>query len=255
MKDDLAPGIPSKRVLVTGAGSGIGSGIARLFGRYGAVVGVQYRRSRRGADAVVADIRAHGGDASAFQCDLRDAVQRRRLLRAFVTSFGGIDVLVCNAGGISDYPHFLRLTESSWNTVFALNAAAPFFLARDAFVHMQKQRWGRIINISTAAITYAGPNSLHYTAAKAAMEVVARGLAREGARDNVLVNTIRPGVIDTPMRSRVAGYSEAHFRRRVKLVPVGRAGRSEDIARMVLFLASDAGSFITGECFTVAGGD
>ena len=96
---------------------------------------------------------------------------------------------------------------------------------------------------------------MHYVAAKAALENLTLGFAKEGAEHNILVNTVRCGVIDTPMRTRIAGYSEEDFQKRINLVPLKRAGKPQDIARMVLFLAAETGNFITGEIFTVAGGD
>lgn len=247
--------IQNKRVLITGSSSGIGACIARLFAKFGARVGVHYAHSEEQALEVLKEIVEHSEEARIFKGDLLEASFRRDLVPSFIRAFGGIDVLINNAGMASDYKHFSELGEEHWDKTFALNVKAPFCLTRDAFAHMKEQRWGRVINISSVAVKYAAPHSLHYTASKAALETLTRGFAREGARHNVLVNSIRCGVIDTPMRTSIANYSEELFRKRVSLVPLGRAGMPLDIARTVLFLASECGDFITGECFVVAGGD
>lgn len=247
--------IRDKRVLVTGSSSGIGAAIAELFAKYGARVGLHYGHSESAALDVLNTIEQHGGQARVFRGDLIKSSDRRKLVPSFIEAFGGIDVLINSAGVAGDYVHFAELEEETWDRVFAVNVKAPFYLCGDALAHMKQQRWGRIINISTVSIKYAGANSLHYTASKAALEAVTLGISRDGAKHNVLVNSIRCGVIDTPMRTKIAGYNEELFRQRVSLVPVGHAGMPIDIARMALFLTSECGDFITGECFTVAGGD
>ena len=247
--------IRDKRVLVTGSSSGIGACIAKHFAGFGATVGLHYAHSKERALNVLKEIEEGSGHAKILQGDFLEPSVRSTLIPSFVEEFGGIDVLINNAGRVYDYKHFSELGEESWDKTFAVNVKTPFCLSRDAFVHMKKQGWGRIINVSSVAVKYVGANSLHYTASKAALETLMLGLSREGAKNNVLVNSIRCGVIDTPMRTTIAGYDEDMFQRRVNLVPLGRAGKPIDIARMALFLASECGDFITGECFVVAGGD
>lgn len=247
--------IQGKRVLVTGASSGIGACVSKLFAEFGSHVGLHYAHSKEQALKVLREIEESSGQARIFQGDLSETSVRQKLVVSFIEAFGGIDILVNNAGVVTDYRHFAELTEEAWDQTFAVNVKAPFCLSRDAFAYMKKQRWGRIINISSVAVKYVGANSLHYTASKAALETLTVGFAREGAKYNVLVNAIRCGVIDTPMHVNVPNYDEDLFRKRVELVPLGHAGSPLDIARMVLFLASEGGDFITGECFVVAGGD
>ena len=178
------------------------------------------------------------------------------LVNNFVKVFGGIDVLINNAGAVYEYKHFSELSEKSWDATFALNVKAPFYLMASVFERMKKQGGGRIINVSSVNVKYGGSGkSLHYNASKAALESLQRGFAREGAKHNILVNSIRCGLIEKPMRTKIDGYSEENFRKRVDLIPLKRAGRPMDIARMALFLAAESGNFITGEIFTVAGGD
>lgn len=247
--------IKGKRVLVTGASSGIGASIAKLFASYGAFVGLHYRKSKLQAMGVLRECKNAGGKMEIFQGDLLKSTVRKRLIKSFVDIFGGIDILINNAGGIYKYKHFSEIDEDSWDKTFNLNTKIPFFLSLDAFEYMKKHKWGRIINITTAGVKYVGANSLHYTSSKAALDVLTLGFAREGAKYNILVNSIRCGVIDTPMHTKIDGYSEERFQERINLIPLKRLGKPIDIARMALFLASECGDFITGEVFTVAGGD
>lgn len=246
--------LKNKRVLVTGASSGIGAATAKLLGAHGAKVGVHYKKNQKGAGETANVIRKTG-EAEIFFGDLFDPETRESLIRNFVEKFGGIDVLVNNAGGCDEYTHFLNLTDEIWNKMVLLHIIAPFTLSQKAFPHMQKQKWGRIVNITTNAANYAGPNSMHYYASKAALDAVTQGFAREGAKDNVLVTSIRCGLIDTPMHTKVSGYSNDEFKKRVSLVPLGKAGTPMDVARAVLFLVSEGGNFITGEILKVAGGE
>lgn len=253
--NNLFGSIKGKRVLITGASSGIGAETAVLFGEYGAFVGVHFRRDKKSALAVLAKIKKLDGDGEVFGGDLLNKNIRQGLIRSFIKKFGGIDILINNAGAIYNYQPFAEIQERDFDEMFTLHAKVPFILSREAFKDMAKRKWGRIINISTNAIKYAGPNVVHYCASKAALEAVSAGFAREGAKDNVLVNVIRCGFIDTPMHTKTPGYDKRRFQERIKMIPLGRAGRPDDIAHLAVFLASKCGDFITGEVFTVAGGE
>lgn len=245
--------LTGKRILVTGASSGIGACIAGLLGSCGAFVGVHYRDNEKGAQDIAGNISKQGGKAELLQGDLLLASVRTDLLKSFADTFGGIDVLVNNAGGVYGPKHFLELDEESWDNTLALNVKAPFFLAKGAFSLMAEQRGGKIINISSISAKYGGsPQTLHYGAAKAALDSLTVGLASAGARYNILVNSVRGGVVDTPFHKKMGRNS---LDDRIKLVPLKRAGQPLDIARMVLFLVSEAGDYVTGEIFTIAGGD
>lgn len=248
-------GIKEKRVLVTGSSSGIGAAIAELFGKYGARVGVHYKENKEGAKKVVDAIGGAGGTAIIAQGDFTKKGVGEKLLDYFIKNFGGIDILVNNAGSCEDYEHFSKIKPEAWAEMLALNVLAPFDLSSKAFLLMKKQKWGRIINISTNSIKYAGANNMHYYSSKAALEAMARGFAREGAKDNVLVNTVRCGLIDTPMRTKIPHYSKKKFAKREAMVPIGRSGKPIEVAKMVLFLASSGGDFITGEVLNVTGGE
>ncbi len=245
--------LKGKKILITGASSGIGASTAELLGHYSAIVGVHYRSNEKSARDVASIIGKYGGEAKVFQGDLLDASASEKVIDSFIDTFGKIDILINNAGGAYGAKHFLELDEESWDNTFALNVKAPFFLAKKAFSLMKEAGGGKIINISSISAKYGGSSqTLHYGAAKAALDSLTVGLARAGAPYNILVNSVRGGFINTPFHKKIGRLD---LQNRINLIPLKRAGEPIDIARMVLFLASSAGDYITGEIFTVAGGD
>ncbi len=245
--------IKGKKVLVTGASSGIGACTAELFALHGAVVGIHYHMGRESARRLQRRLEGMAREAILLEVDLLDPPSREDLVPRFISEAGGIDVLVNNAGGILGSAHFLDLDQSSWEMTLHLNLTAPYILAREAFRWMKEHGGGRIINISSIAARYGGSEtSIHYGAAKAGLEAVTRTLARAGATHNILVNTIQPGVIDTPAHKKIGRTS---LEGRVKSIPLGRAGTPLDVARLCLFLASEGGNYITGQVYGVTGGD
>jgi len=247
--------VKGSRVLVTGASSGIGRAIAELFLAAGAIVGVHHRKS-----GVEAKELAHHfgslGQAHLLDADLTEAKGRDGLVDRFATAAGGLNTLINNAGGVSDYADFTAMSEESWNATLSLNATAPFRLVQKAWPHLIVAKGGAIINVSTVAVRYGGSaNAIHYVAAKGALEAMGTAFAKAGAPHRIRVNTLRCGVIATGMHRKIDGYTDAQYERRSGLVPMGRAGRPEEVARMALFLASEAGAFITGDTIAVAGGD
>lgn len=246
-------GIKNKKALVTGASSGIGGSIAEILGEYGASVGLHYSTGRDGVEKVSKAMEARGGECKLFQADLLEEGAPEQLIKSFVESFEGIDILVNNAGWAFGAADFLELDSVSWDKTFQLNTKAPFFLAREAFKVMKDEGYGKIINISSIAAKYGGsPTTMHYGASKAALDALTIGLARAGAPYNIMVNSIRPGVIDTSFHKKIG---RENMDERIEMIPLKRAGQPIDIAQMALYLASEAGDFITGEIFTVAGGD
>ena len=244
--------IKNKRVLVTGATGGIGSCMVRLFAEHQAVVGVHYHHEKEEAENLVRKVEESGGSAFSFQADLATE-SGDALIKSFIEQFGGIDILINNAGAVFGSKPILELDKLSWENTFRLNAQAPFFLAQSAFRFMKDNGGGKIINISSISAKYGGSDkTLHYGASKAALEAMNVGLAKAGAPHNILVNVVRGGFIDTPLHQKLG---RTNLEKRIQAIPLKRAGKAEDIARMVLFLASEGGDFITGEIFTVAGGD
>lgn len=251
MGSNYLESLKGKKVLITGASGGIGSAIALLLSGFGASIGLHYHQDEEAVQATLAEIHSSGGSACLFQSNLLEAAGGD-LVGRFVETYGGIDVLVNNAGAIFGFTPFEELSEADWDRTFALNAKAPFFLAKSAFPFM-RERGGRILNISSISAKYGGGVcSLHYGAAKAALEAITVGLAKAGAPHGILVNTVRAGFIDTPFHRKLG---RDKLEDRVRQIPLRKAGAPLDVARMVAHLASEAGDFITGEVFTVAGGD
>jgi len=247
--------IRGKKILITGASAGIGAQCAKIFAQHKADIGIHYRENRQKAEELAEEIRNEHVRVEIFKGDLLEKSVRGNIISDYVNTFGEIHVLVNNAGACYSYKHFADLDEDSWDKTISLNAKAPFFLSRYAFNYMKEQKWGRIINISTGSIKFAGANSLHYSASKSALETLTIGFAKEGAKYNILANCIRCGVIDTPMHTKIDGYNKELLKKRVEMIPLKRMGKPIDIARMVLYLASDSGDFITGETFSIDGGE
>ena len=246
-------GVQGKKVLITGSGSGMGSCIAELLGSYGAIIGIHYNISKENARLIGKKIRDSGGVAYILQADLRNEKDRDKLIPEFIDRSKGIDVLINNAGGVIGNHHFLEMDTASWNATIDLNLTVPFFLSQIAFQFMKEHGGGKIINISSIASKYGGSKmTTHYGAAKAGLDAVTRTLSREGAPYNILVNSIQPGVIDTPFHKKIG---RASLDERVKKIPLQRAGSTLDVARLCLFLASECGDYITGQIYGVTGGD
>ena len=245
-------GLKNKNVLITGASGGIGSALARRFAEHGANIGIHYNSDENTAKSLAEEIINLGVGAYCFQADfLSDSYTD--LIDRFVDQFNGIDVLINNAGSVAESLNFEELTMEAWRKAFIINCDVPFFLAQRAFSQMKENAGGKIIYISSISAKYGGSSvSLHYGAAKSAGETSSKGLARAGAAHNILVNTIRSGFIDTPFHKNIKNKNLSD---RIDMIPLKRAGKPEEVADMALHLASDSGNFITGEIFTVAGGD
>ncbi|MFN8413197.1 MAG: SDR family oxidoreductase [Anaerolineales bacterium] len=253
ISDSSSFDLHEKRIVITGASSGIGAAIARLLAEHGAVIGIHYHRHVNEAQLLIDQIRSTGGKAEGFQVDLTDFEERKRLIPFMLDKLGGLDGFVNNAGAPQGQHSFPEITQSEWDQTLALNVEAPFFLAQQAFAHMKSNDGGRIINISSIGVKYGGSaRTLHYAMAKSALETLTIGMAKLGAPFNVLVNTVRVGVIDTPFWK---NKTEEEFKNRIKLIPLGRSGKSQDVAEMIHFLLTPQSSFITGQIFTVSGGE
>lgn len=247
--------LSGKKVLITGSSSGIGAKTALLLSEYGAEVGIHYYLNESGAKKVIEEIKRKGGTYKLFHGNLLDKNFTDSLVDQFVHTFGKIDILINNAGNLENTKPFLDLTWSDWEESLKLNLLGPFFIAQNAFRYMQKSGGGKIINISSISVKYGGGfTSMHYGASKASLESTTRGLARFGAKYNILVNAIRPGFIDTSFHKKMK-RSKHDIQKRIEMIPLKKAGKPEDVAKMIALLASDAGDYITGEIFTISGGD
>jgi NAD(P)-dependent dehydrogenase (short-subunit alcohol dehydrogenase family) len=242
--------LAGRSALVTGAGIGIGEGIARELARQGARVAIHYGRSSEGAHAAMAEITVSGGEAIAVQGDLRHVEDCERVVAEAAETFGGLDILVNNAG-VTRSQTFDETNETLYDEMFDLNMKGYFFCARAALPWLEQSGHGSIVNITSIHGGAGFPNHAAYAATKGAVIGFTRSLAIELAPRHIRVNAIGPGVVEVPRYFKMPGYSREFGN---TLLPWGRVGQPSDIAPAVAFLASDAADFITGQTLYVDGG-
>jgi len=236
--------LEGRTALVTGAGRGIGRACALALAEAGARVAVHYRTSEAGARETVEAIRRGGGEAAAVCADLRSAAEVRRLVDSVHEQLGPVDILVNNAGITRPQP-LAEITERDWDELITSNLKSAFLVTQAVLEPMRSRRWGRIIMISSVAAHLGGIVGPHYAASKAGMIGMAHFYARALVKDGITVNTVSPALIETEM---VAVNPNA----RPDLIPVGRFGRPEEVASVVVMLA--ANGYITGQTVHVNGG-
>ncbi|MBM3993284.1 MAG: SDR family oxidoreductase [Planctomycetes bacterium] len=238
--------------LVTGAGVGIGRATALRFAQAGAIVGVHYHTSKAGAEEVVQTIRSEGGQAHLLQGDLTREGDANEVVDQLVEKAGRLDVLFNNAGSPVKYTTIEACSLELWHTVFNVNATTTFLVTRRAIPHLRGSKHACIVNNLTLSIQTGGAGGGGvYAAAKGALQVMTRTLAKELA-PAVRVNAIMPGVIATQHHETFSTPAKMEEYRRQTLL--GRNGVAEEVAQAVLFLASDAASFITGAILDINGG-
>jgi len=239
--------------LITGASSGIGHAAALAFAAQGARVAVNYLKNQAGADQAVGTIRAHGAEAVAIRADVTSGVEVQAMVAAVRKQWGRIDILVNNAGDLLARRSLPDMTEDYWDAIFDLNLKSVFLCVKAVWEEMAARRSGCIVNVSSiAGHNGGGPGAAAYAAAKGGLLTYTKGLARELAAYGVRVNGVAPGVIATPYHER---YSPPEvFQKFISNVPLGRAGTSEEVADVIVFLASPAARYITGETVEVNGG-
>ncbi|MCI0640147.1 MAG: SDR family oxidoreductase [Gemmataceae bacterium] len=244
--------LESRVALVTGAGVGIGRAAALALARAGAAVGVHYHSSADGAKQAVLEIERLGGKAFLFQGDLIDEVQANAVVDRLVEQAGRLDILFNNAGSPIRMVKIEECPTDLWRQVFDVNVTSAFFVTRRAIPHLRKSGRGAIVNNLTLSIQTGGSGGGGpYAAAKGALQVMTRTLARELA-PQVRVNAIMPGVIETPHHDVFSTPDKmADYRRQT---PLGRNGQADEVAKAVVFLASDAASFINGAILDINGG-
>jgi 3-oxoacyl-[acyl-carrier protein] reductase len=249
----VAISLQDKVVVVTGAGMGIGAALARGFAGAGAQVAAHYHRSAEGAQAVAAEVQAAGGRVTLLQADLTDRTAVTGLFDTISETLGGVDVLVNNTGGLVRRALVDEAPDDLYDAVLEVNFGSVFAACRAAVPSMKARGGGAIINItSIAARNGGGRGASLYCAGKGAVSSYTRALAKELASDNIRVNAISPGVIDTPFHSQTAPEA---FAAMVSQIPLGRPGRPDEIIGPALFLADDSlSSFVTGHVLEVNGG-
>jgi NAD(P)-dependent dehydrogenase (short-subunit alcohol dehydrogenase family) len=247
------PRFSGKVALVTGAGRGMGRAVALAFAREGAKVAVN-DIVEEAADAVGREVLQLGADVIVLVTDVSQSSEASRMVEQTVSRFGRVDVLVNNAGIARTTSPLEDISDEEWFLVLAVNLSGVFYCTRAVLPHMKKQLSGKIVNISSSAgrsvSTFAGA---HYTASKAGVLGLTRHCARETAPFNINVNAVAPGTIETEMLYEHA--SRERIEAEAKRIPLRRLGSSEDEAHLVLFLASEEASFITGATVDINGGE
>lgn len=239
-----------RSVLITGATSGIGSAIALEFAHGGWDIMAHYHSSDEKAAGLKKKIEKTGVNCSLFKADLSS----KKELEHFAKECEGmtVDSLVNNAGTYIVAKHFSELTIDEMQDTFMVNTFAPFFMSSKVFTGMKKRGFGRIVNISSIAAKYGGSDrSMHYGSSKRALEGITKTLARCGAGCNILVNTVRPGVIDTDFHKKFP----KDMTKRIEMIPMRRIGKPEDVASLVYYLGSEKNTFVTSEVIAVSGGE
>ena len=238
--------LTGKRALVTGATGGIGGAIMRALHAQGATVGLSGRNEDKLRELGV----ELGERTQVFAADLSSAESVDALIKAATDGMGGIDILINNAGLTRDNLS-LRMKPAEWDEVIAVNLTAPFRLAQAVQRGMMKNRWGRIVNITSVVGTTGNPGQANYCAAKAGMAGWTKAMAMEIASRNITVNCIAPGFIATAMTD---GLNEGHKMKLTETIPAGRMGSADDIAAACVYLASTEAAYVTGQTLHVNGG-
>jgi 3-oxoacyl-[acyl-carrier protein] reductase len=235
--------------LVTGASQGIGRACALELARAGATVVLAARNEIKLAEAV-AEIEAAGGQAAALPLDVASEESIKAGAKSVIERFGKVEILVNNAGITRD-GLMLRMKRADWDSVLATNLTGAFLLAQALLSPMLKNRWGRIINISSVVGRTGQAGQVNYASAKAGLIGLTRSMARELASRGITVNAVAPGYIETPMTAELNEKLRAEM---IAQIPLGRPGTDVEIAQAVAFLASDAAGYITGHVLDVNGG-
>ena len=235
--------------LVTGASQGIGHACALKLAQAGATVTVAARNQGK-LDELVGEITAAGGQAAAFPLDVSDEEQIKSVFKAAIGQFGKIDILVNNAGITRDQL-VMRMKRADWDAVLQTNLTSAYLATQQVIGSMLKQRWGRIINITSVFGQMGQAGQANYAASKAGLIGLTMAIAREVGSRNITCNAVAPGFIETAM---TAALSDEFKQTAVKQIPLGRVGSVDDVAAAVAFLASEGASYITGHVLNVNGG-
>lgn len=242
--------LTGKIALVTGAGRGIGKAIALDLAANHAFVIVNYNGSKDAAEQTVAEIKAAGGDAVAYQCNVSDFESCGNMIGELIKEHKHIDILVNNAGITRD-ELLMRMKEEDFDAVIATNLKGAFNTIRHMSRYFLKQRAGKIINISSVSGILGNAGQANYSASKAGVIGLTKAVARELAARGINVNAVAPGFVETEMTDVLSDGVKEDL---LKQIPLGRVGHTQDIAKAVTFLASPAADYITGQVLSVDGG-
>ncbi|WP_080055218.1 SDR family NAD(P)-dependent oxidoreductase [Spirosoma aerolatum] len=244
--------LTDKVAIITGASKGIGEDIARVFARFGAKVIVSSRK-QDACDALAADIRAQGGEATGIAAHVGDSDQLRQLVDKTIATYGGIDILVNNAASNPVFGPALECDGGAFDKIMQANVKAPFELSKLCYPSMKERGGGSVIMISSIAGHTPDPGLGIYSVSKASLNMLTKVLAKEWGTDGIRVNAICPGLIKTKF-SQALWQNEKILDHFTKRLPIARMGNPEEISPLALFLASNASSYSTGSLFYADGG-
>lgn len=236
--------------VVTGGSRGIGRAVCLELAGRGASVVLCYAGNEQAANDTAEACRALGARVTAFKCDVADAQQVRDMMRAVVKEYGRIDVLVNNAGVTRD-GFLLMMRESDYDAVLDTNLKGTFLCIKNVVHTMMKQNYGRIVNVSSVTGLRGNAGQANYAASKAGVIGLTKAAAKELAMKNITVNAVAPGFIETDM---TAAMTDAAKAATLAMIPAGRLGQAQEVARAVAFLASDEAAYITGQVLAIDGG-
>lgn len=252
MTRPLTVDLEGRCALVTGGGTGIGRAISMGLARCGARVVVNYSRSAEEARGTVAEIVEQGGQAVTVRADVTDENQVKQIVEEAVAAYGGLDILMANAGGPTEQCPTTALSSEDWDAGLNLNCKSVFFCVKHAAPLLPDHHGRILITSSISARSGGGPGTLTYTAAKGALNNLVRGWAKEFAPRGITVNAIAPGIIRTRIHQQRT--PPEIYRGLIERIPLGRDGQPEDCAGAALFLASSEAAYITGQIIEVNGG-
>lgn len=242
--------LTGKTALVTGASRGIGCAVAKKLAAHGAHVYLNYQGSKEKAEAAVAQIIEEGGSAESIQCNVADFQACGEMIGTIIGKSGRLDILVNNAGITKD-GLIMKMSEEDYDQVLDINLKGTFNTIRHASRYLLKQKSGKIINITSVSGVLGNAGQANYSASKAGVIGLTKSVARELASRGINVNAVAPGYVDTDMTHTLSDKAKEQM---LTQVPLGRVGKPEDIADVVLFLASGQSSYMTGQILNVDGG-
>ncbi len=242
--------LKGKTALVTGGASGIGEAISSLLAKNGATVIINYNHSETKAKALSAKLSQDGLKCSIYKADVTAYKETQALVEEVIKEYGKIDILVNNAGITKDQLLF-RMTEEDFDQVISINLKGTWNMIKSASPYMSKARYGKIVNITSIAGVTGNAGQTNYAASKAGVMGLTKSVAREFAKRNITCNAVAPGFIETKMTAVLPDSIKEKY---LQQIPIGRYGQPEEVASMVLFLASDYSEYVTGQVVHVDGG-
>jgi len=239
-----------KRVIITGGTKGLGKAIALSFAREGAWVGINYSSDDKSSSSAEAELKRLATKSILLKADVSSGSDVEKMVRSVLDQWEYVDILVNNAGVIRD-KLLMFLDEKDWDRVLEVNLKGTYLCSRAIIKTMIARRFGRIINITSPSAITGRAGQTNYSASKGGIISFTKSLSKEMARSGITVNAVCPGIISTPMIENLDQETKSNL---LTMIPMGKFGKPEDIADMVLFLASEKAGYITGQVFTVDGG-